>query len=63
MTEMAIDGPFLNLVVNASAKIAQTDDNFICYALDWWLPEKCDYGRCSQVDASLPTVVRNCLCH
>ena len=45
MTEMAIYGLFLNLVVNASAKIAQTDDNFICSALDWWLPEKCDYGR------------------
>ena len=63
MTNMAIDGPFVSLVVNASAKIVETDENFICSTLDWWPPEKCDYGRCGWVDASLPTLVRRCLCH
>lgn len=49
----ACNGQFVTLVVNASAKIAETDESFICATLDWWPPEKCDYGRCSWVDASL----------
>ena len=63
MTDMAIDGPFVSLVVNASAKIAETNENFICYTLDWRPPKKCDYGICGWVDASLPTLGRNFLFH
>eukprot|EP01018_Ginkgo_biloba_P024908 Gb_17661 [translate_table: standard] len=43
----------VTVVVNGSAKIGETDDDFICATLDWWPPEKCDYGRCSWVHASL----------
>ena len=43
--------------MNESAKIAETDEYFICATLDWWPLEKCDYGGCGWVDASLPTLV------
>ncbi|PIN22219.1 Beta-glucuronidase [Handroanthus impetiginosus] len=33
--------------------IAKTDEDFICATLDWWPPEKCDYGTCSWDHASL----------
>ncbi|KAL3535927.1 hypothetical protein ACH5RR_004388 [Cinchona calisaya] len=36
--------------VNAIGKI---DKDFICATLDWWPPEKCDYGTCSWDHASL----------
>eukprot|EP00271_Cylindrocystis_brebissonii_P012830 TRINITY_DN32338_c0_g1_i1.p1 TRINITY_DN32338_c0_g1~~TRINITY_DN32338_c0_g1_i1.p1 ORF type:complete len:641 (+),score=76.78 TRINITY_DN32338_c0_g1_i1:155-2077(+) len=32
---------------------ATTSDNFICATMDWWPPEKCDYGRCSWGNSSL----------
>lgn len=40
-------------VVNGEAAIATTDDDFVCATLDWWPPEKCDYGTCSWGNASL----------
>ncbi|KAI5073746.1 hypothetical protein GOP47_0011759 [Adiantum capillus-veneris] len=40
--------------VNDTAALAQVDaDAFICATLDWWPPEKCDYGTCSWAHASL----------
>ncbi|XVF35627.1 hypothetical protein REPUB_Repub18cG0162400 [Reevesia pubescens] len=42
--------------VNGTASIGKTDDNFICATLDWWPPEKCDYGTCSWGRASLPNL-------
>uniref|UniRef100_A0A1D1YUR1 Heparanase-like protein 3 n=1 Tax=Anthurium amnicola TaxID=1678845 RepID=A0A1D1YUR1_9ARAE len=33
--------------------IGTTDDDFVCATLDWWPPEKCDYGVCSWGLASL----------
>ncbi|XP_017624720.2 heparanase-like protein 3 [Gossypium arboreum] len=39
--------------VNGTASIGKTDDNFICATLDWWPPNKCDYGTCSWERASL----------
>jgi heparanase 1 len=33
--------------VDASAPIATTDQVFLCATLDWWPPDKCDYGTCS----------------
>lgn len=39
--------------VNGTAPIGTTDDNFICATIDWWPPEKCDYGTCSWEKASL----------
>ncbi|KAK9207870.1 hypothetical protein WN944_000219 [Citrus x changshan-huyou] len=39
--------------INGTVAIAKTDDNFICATLDWWPPDKCDYGTCSWGRASL----------
>ncbi|KAJ4813756.1 Heparanase [Rhynchospora pubera] len=33
--------------------IASTDHDFICATLDWWPPEKCDYGTCGWGLASI----------
>ena len=44
--------------VNGTASIGKTDDNFICATIDWWPPEKCDYGKCSWGRASLLNLVR-----
>ncbi|KAL5783079.1 hypothetical protein ACOSP7_008108 [Xanthoceras sorbifolium] len=42
--------------INGTASIAKTDDDFICATLDWWPPDKCDYGTCSWGTASLLTI-------
>ncbi|CAI9092664.1 OLC1v1027974C1 [Oldenlandia corymbosa var. corymbosa] len=44
---------FTTLVIDGSVSIATPDDNFICATLDWWPPQKCDYGTCSWGNASL----------
>ncbi|KAE8677811.1 Heparanase-like protein 3 [Hibiscus syriacus] len=41
------------VLLNGTAPMARTDDNFVCATLDWWPPEKCDYGTCSWGRASL----------
>ncbi|XVF34552.1 hypothetical protein REPUB_Repub18cG0068800 [Reevesia pubescens] len=33
--------------IDGKAPIGTIDDDFICATLDWWPPEKCDYGTCS----------------
>ncbi|GLU01282.1 hypothetical protein SLE2022_185940 [Rubroshorea leprosula] len=43
----------VNVLVNGTSAIATTDENFICATLDWWPPQKCDYGTCSWGKASL----------
>ncbi|XP_031279711.1 heparanase-like protein 3 isoform X1 [Pistacia vera] len=48
--ENVVDG---TVFINGTASIARTDDNFICATLDWWPPDKCDYGTCSWGRASL----------
>ncbi|KAK3159377.1 hypothetical protein QOZ80_2AG0149330 [Eleusine coracana subsp. coracana] len=42
-----------SVVVDARSAIATTDETFICATLDWWPPEKCDYGTCAWGRASL----------
>ncbi|KAF8012100.1 hypothetical protein BT93_I0278 [Corymbia citriodora subsp. variegata] len=42
----------VNVSVGKSA-IAEIDEDFVCATLDWWPPEKCDYGVCSWHSASL----------
>ncbi|GLJ49140.1 hypothetical protein SUGI_1036680 [Cryptomeria japonica] len=42
-----------SVFINGDAAIAETDADFICATLDWWPPEKCDYGTCSWGNASL----------
>ncbi|WOL00508.1 heparanase-like protein 3 [Canna indica] len=41
------------IVVDGKVAIAETDEDFICATLDWWPPEKCDYGTCSWGLASM----------
>ncbi|KAI4380622.1 hypothetical protein MLD38_006791 [Melastoma candidum] len=33
--------------VSGKAPVAVIDENFVCATVDWWPPEKCDYGTCS----------------
>ncbi|XP_044957738.1 heparanase-like protein 3 [Hordeum vulgare subsp. vulgare] len=39
--------------VDGRRAIASTGEDFVCATLDWWPPEKCDYGTCSWGRASL----------
>lgn len=43
--------------INGKNVIGLTDSDFICATLDWWPPEKCDYGTCSWDHASLLNLV------
>ncbi|KAF2303793.1 hypothetical protein GH714_023456 [Hevea brasiliensis] len=48
------------LFINGTASIGATDHDFICATLDWWPPDKCDYGTCSWGRASLLNL---CCCY
>ncbi|XP_022946152.1 heparanase-like protein 3 [Cucurbita moschata] len=39
--------------IDGKSAIGGIDEDFICATLDWWPPEKCDYGTCSWGQASL----------
>ncbi|XP_059432392.1 heparanase-like protein 3 [Corylus avellana] len=39
--------------IDGKAAIGRIDDDFVCATIDWWPPEKCDYGTCSWGRASL----------
>lgn len=52
-TTPALAGGGEAVVVDARSAVAVTDDDFVCATLDWWPPEKCDYGTCSWGLASL----------
>lgn len=41
------------VVVDARSAVAETDSAFVCATLDWWPPEKCDYGTCAWGRAGL----------
>lgn len=47
------DDGILVVEVEGSAILATTDEAFICATLDWWPPDKCDYGTCSWGQSSL----------
>ncbi|KAK7304723.1 hypothetical protein VNO77_42610 [Canavalia gladiata] len=42
-----------SVIIDGKSVIGNIDDDFVCATLDWWPPEKCDYGRCSWGLASL----------
>ncbi|GAB2289156.1 hypothetical protein Dimus_023459 [Dionaea muscipula] len=42
-----------NVFIDGKVAIGEIDDDFICATLDWWPPEKCDYGTCSWGHSSL----------
>ncbi|KAL7593274.1 hypothetical protein Lser_V15G33154 [Lactuca serriola] len=44
------------VVIDGKSRIAETDNDFVCATMDWWPPEKCDYGTCSWDHASLLNV-------
>ena len=46
-----------SVFINGRVAIGSTDDDFICATLDWWPPDKCDYGTCSWGRASLLNLV------
>lgn len=46
-----------SVLIDGRAAIGSTDDGFICATLDWWPPDKCDYGTCSWGRASLLNLV------
>ena len=46
-----------SVLIDGENGIAEIDSNFICATMDWWPPEKCDYGTCSWDHASLLNVV------
>lgn len=39
--------------VDGKSVIGVVDSDYVCATLDWWPPEKCDYGTCSWGKASL----------
>jgi len=45
------------VAIDDKVVIGTIDDDFVCATLDWWPPEKCDYGRCSWGLASLLNLV------
>lgn len=61
---------YLNVVntvfIDGKSPIGRTDSDFICATMDWWPPEKCDYGTCSWDHSSMLNLVyislpNNCL--
>jgi len=45
------------VLVHGKSAIGRIDNDFICATLDWWPPQKCDYGKCSWGQASLLNLV------
>ncbi|XP_061991211.1 heparanase-like protein 3 [Rosa rugosa] len=39
--------------IDGKEPIGKIDEDFVCATLDWWPPEKCDYGTCSWGKATL----------
>ncbi|KAL6606098.1 hypothetical protein ACP70R_041751 [Stipagrostis hirtigluma subsp. patula] len=39
--------------VDGRRAVATTGEDFVCATLDWWPPDKCDYGTCAWGRASL----------
>lgn len=46
-----------SVYIDAKSVIGRIDDDFICATLDWWPPQKCDYGTCAWGRASLLNLV------
>lgn len=45
--------------VNGKGSIGRIDSDYICATMDWWPPEKCDYGTCAWDHASMLNVDLN----
>ncbi|KAF5179913.1 Heparanase-like protein, partial [Thalictrum thalictroides] len=54
---VSAQGPTTNattIIVKSAAKIAETDDQFICATLDWWPSDKCNYNDCPWGNSTVP---------
>ncbi|KAJ7547200.1 hypothetical protein O6H91_08G074200 [Diphasiastrum complanatum] len=51
--ELTLSTQDVKVVVGVNRSIARVSDVFVCATLDWWPPDKCDYGTCSWDHASL----------
>lgn len=47
-----------SVFIDEKAVIGKIDDDFICATMDWWPPEKCDYGTCSWGRTSMLNLVK-----
>ncbi|TYJ11596.1 hypothetical protein E1A91_A11G287100v1 [Gossypium mustelinum] len=43
----------VEVVVEGTNSIAQTDEDFICVTFDWWPANKCDYDQFTEVKLDL----------
>ena len=43
----------VSITVNAAEALAESSADFVCVNMDWWPPEKCDYGKCAWGNASI----------
>ena len=43
--------------VHARRAVAATGEDCVCATLDWWPPDKCDYGTCAWGRAGLLNLV------
>ena len=57
IVSLSVDVVEGSMHVNGMNSIGYIDDDFVCATLDWWPPEKCDYGTCSWGNASLLNLV------
>ncbi|XP_044471151.1 heparanase-like protein 3 [Mangifera indica] len=48
-----------SVFIDEKTVIGRIDDDFICATMDWWPPEKCDYGTCSWGKTSMLTLDLN----
>ncbi|PIA62977.1 hypothetical protein AQUCO_00200770v1 [Aquilegia coerulea] len=52
---VSAQGPtYATIIVKSAAKIAETDDQFICATLDWWPSDKCNYHDCPWGKSGVP---------
>ncbi|XLU61593.1 hypothetical protein S245_020802 [Arachis hypogaea] len=45
------------IMIHGKSHIGRIDDDFVCATLDWWRPQKCDYGTFSWGHAFLLNLV------
>lgn len=49
------------VVIHGRAVIGRIDNDFVCATLDWWPPEKCDFGSCFSAQSGIhSSVLRKC---
>lgn len=48
---------YAGLEIDTTARIADTDANYICATLDWWPHDKCNYDHCPWGLASVMNLV------